>query len=730
MPYEVTAARKRPQSFEQLAGQEFVAATLEKSLETGRIAHAYLFSGPRGCGKTSTARILAKALNCEKGPTAEPCGVCDSCKSITAGSSLDVIEIDGASNTSVENVRQIKDEVLFPPNSSRYKIYIIDEVHMLSTSAFNALLKTIEEPPHYVIFMFATTEPHKVPATIKSRCQQFTFRLVASDVIVGLLATAAADIDVAAETEALLWIARESGGSVRDAYTLFDQVVSFAEGRITAALIREKLGLVGQDRMNALFGMFVAGDTAGSLSSLDAILGGGVSPEQFVADSVEYCRALLLVKNGITRESILGAPLSSFDLGITEALSGERIERILSIFLGTYRNLKESIDPRYELDLAVAKASHIGSYVPPSDVVRAVGALRRYLEKNAPAAGEQRQPPSHVASPVVAPAAAQVSAQAATKPSWAPDARPAAPVGAERTEAAQGRASAPVTVAAAAPVMVATASASVAPVNLPSVGYLDPAKLPELKKALVADIRKSNVLLATTLDKSHSWQLKDDVLQLSVSTQMECDLLRRFLGIVAEVLAQRLGSSKKINVILAGTEKPAGDGQEPDDSPFDIPGVNAGSAPQGIENVAQGTAGSVGKDSSRDPGRDSRLPGAFNERPREEGSAQRGEGGSASRGPASTSRGSAGAAPPQTPQREPQLSLHEREAIGLVERLFKGTLEGYARASPATLAVPASSATLATPTAPADLASDPVLDENVSRTAANGPDVYEDEIFE
>ncbi|MDP2791587.1 MAG: DNA polymerase III subunit gamma/tau, partial [Rectinemataceae bacterium] len=227
MPYEVTATRKRPQSFEQLAGQEFVAATLEKSLETGRIAHAYLFSGPRGCGKTSTARILAKALNCEKGPTPEPCGTCDSCKSIQAGSAFDVIEIDGASNTSVENVRQIKDEVLFPPNSSRYKIYIIDEVHMLSTSAFNALLKTIEEPPPYVIFMFATTEQHKVPATIKSRCQQFTFRLVASDVIVGLLAAAAADIGVTAEPEALLWIARESGGSVRDAYTLFDQVVSF-----------------------------------------------------------------------------------------------------------------------------------------------------------------------------------------------------------------------------------------------------------------------------------------------------------------------------------------------------------------------------------------------------------------------------------------------------------------------------------------------------------------------
>ena len=210
-----------------------------------------MFSGPGGCGKTRAARILAKALNCEKGPSAKPCGVCRSCVEIARGASLDVIEIDGASNTSVDDVRQIKDEVLFAPNGGRYKVYIIDEVHMLSNSAFNALLKTIEEPPPYIVFIFATTEVHKVPATIKSRCQQFAFRLFKVELIQELLASAAADIDVVAEPEALLWIAKESGGSLRDAYTLFDQVVAFSDGKMSSALILDKLGLTGLDVLGA-----------------------------------------------------------------------------------------------------------------------------------------------------------------------------------------------------------------------------------------------------------------------------------------------------------------------------------------------------------------------------------------------------------------------------------------------------------------------------------------------
>ncbi len=673
MPYEVTATRKRPQSFEQLAGQEFVAATLEKSLETGRIAHAYLFSGPRGCGKTSTARILAKALNCEKGPAAQPCGTCDSCRSITAGSSLDVIEIDGASNTSVENVRQIKDEVLFPPNSSRYKIYIIDEVHMLSTSAFNALLKTIEEPPHYVVFMFATTEQHKVPATIKSRCQQFTFRLVSPETIVELLAAAAAEIEVEAEAEALLWIARESGGSVRDAYTLFDQVVSFAEGRITAALIREKLGLVGQDRMNALFGLFVAGDTAAALGSLEEILRSGVSPEQFTADSIEFCRALLLVKHGITRESLLGAPLSSFDLSITEALSGERIERLLSIFLASYRSLKDSIDPRYELDLAVAKASHIGSYIQPSELVRAVGSIKRFLEKNAGGSGGAGAPPAIPARPATS--AQQLNTAPAAKPAapafsaprfrTSPENSPPAPETAEQSPETASQTVQSLPAAALSMDQSPAVSPAASPATSPAASAFNATRLPELKKTIVSDIRKNNIMLATTLDKSRAWTLEGNSLSVSVGTRMEYDMLKRFLGIIAEVMAARMGGPVKLEVKLAVAEKGEGEGAAPGDSPFD-PWSGTG------DNQAQTPV----RQSSSEPVRTPATMAATFKEPLDPA---RGGGGSADMGGAGAAGARAGSGSRLPPA--PVLSPAEKEAITLVEHLFKGSLAGFSQAA-------------------------------------------------
>lgn len=379
MAFEVTAARRRPRRFNELAGQNFVVSTLSSSIRQQRIAHAYLFSGPRGVGKTSAARILAKSLNCETGMTTEPCGTCASCVEIAAGSALDVIEIDGASNTSVNDVRAIKDEVLFAPGSCRYKIYIIDEVHMLSNSAFNALLKTIEEPPPYVIFIFATTEIHKVPATIRSRCQQFHFQLISLEVIRELLQRAAEEGGLTWEPEALFWIAKEATGSLRDAYTLFDQIVSFSDGSIRMDLIREKMGIVGTERINTLAGHMVQGSREKAIEFINTILSQGVSVETCIIDLCEYFRCLLLLKEHISKEQLLGARPEDFSPHVLDSLSVNQIEAAIDLLLGLYRNLRFSLNPRFELELAISKLCSLPQAVTPGDLIRRIETLQSEL---------------------------------------------------------------------------------------------------------------------------------------------------------------------------------------------------------------------------------------------------------------------------------------------------------------------------------------------------------------
>lgn len=378
MAYEVTATRKRPQRFEDLVGQEFVVSTLRNAIEQGRIAHAYLFSGPRGVGKTTSARLLAKALNCVHGPTSEPCGECDNCRGIAKGSSLDVIEIDGASNTGVNDVRVIKEEVMFPPTSSRYKIYIIDEVHMLSQSAFNALLKTIEEPPEYVVFIFATTETQKVPATIRSRCQQFNFQLIPLETIKGLLEQAASEMGIQADSDALFWIAKEATGSMRDAYTLFDQVVAFSNGRITLSQIREKLGLVGVDRINGIMKDVLARNSA-SLDKVHDLLARGMSIEQIIKDFSDYFRSLLLIKKGVKSENVLGEQVQSFPADIRDAFNEEQLEAALDMFLNLYRDIRYSLNPRVELELAISKLSKLRYVASTASIIEQIARLKNDL---------------------------------------------------------------------------------------------------------------------------------------------------------------------------------------------------------------------------------------------------------------------------------------------------------------------------------------------------------------
>ncbi|OHD75312.1 MAG: DNA polymerase III, subunit gamma and tau [Spirochaetes bacterium RBG_13_68_11] len=423
MPYEVTATRKRPQTFTELVGQEFVAATLTNALRQGAIAHAYLFAGPRGVGKTSVARILAKALNCEKGPNDTPCGTCASCLEIARSAALDVIEIDGASNTSVNDVREIRDEVLFAPQKGRYKVYIIDEVHMLSNSAFNALLKTIEEPPPYVVFIFATTEVHKVPATIRSRCQQYNFRLISAAEIRDKLREAASELGVKAEDKALTWIAKEATGSLRDAYTLLDQVVSFSGGSVTLEAIREKLGVLGIDELNAFVRPIAEGDPAKVLEQADAILAKGVSIEQFTADLAGYFRDLLFLRTGVTRDTLLGYAAADFAQEVVGRWTPLQLEKAVELLLAFYRGIRFSLNPRFELELALSRLARLDDLVSPAELREAIAELRsgtgspgRPPAKSEPARPlflHSDKPPASASSPA---ATAKTSATAAQAP--------------------------------------------------------------------------------------------------------------------------------------------------------------------------------------------------------------------------------------------------------------------------------------------------------------------------
>jgi DNA polymerase-3 subunit gamma/tau len=293
MAYVALYRQWRPQDFDALVGQKAVKTTLKNALASGKIAHAYLFSGPRGTGKTSMARILAKALNCEQGPTAEPCGQCGNCQRIVQGTSLDVIEIDAASNTSVDNIRDLREQVAFTPAESRYKVYIIDEVHMLSTGAFNALLKTLEEPPAHAVFILATTDPQKVPATIQSRCQRFEFRRVTVDEIAEHLAMVAAGSGIEADADALRLIAIQAEGGMRDALSLLDQCGVMTK-RVTVATVREVLGIVGREALHELTGAIGRRQLPQALATLNLLLEQGKDVKQVLTELIEYLRALVL----------------------------------------------------------------------------------------------------------------------------------------------------------------------------------------------------------------------------------------------------------------------------------------------------------------------------------------------------------------------------------------------------------------------------------------------------
>ncbi len=381
MSYVVTARKYRPQTFDELIGQEHIAGTLKNAIEKDRVGHAYLFSGPRGVGKTSAARIFAKALNCEKGPTAQPCGSCTFCREITEGRSLDLVEIDGASNRRIDEVRQLRENVRFVPSSARYKIYIIDEIHMLTTEAFNALLKTLEEPPDHVVFVFATTEIQKVPSTIRSRCQQFVFKRIPVPRIIEMLKKILSDFDVACEEKALFWIARNAAGSMRDAESILDQMISYSEGTIKEDDVFYVLGMPRYDVYHSFAKAIADGNYSACFKQLDSLIRDGTEVAAVITGMIEYFKNAYILGVSQNASGLINLPDEDIERmqSMLHRFSPSDLQNLLVLLSKLYLDARNSDLIRELFEITLIKMSHYRDIIHPASLVKRLEALKTEL---------------------------------------------------------------------------------------------------------------------------------------------------------------------------------------------------------------------------------------------------------------------------------------------------------------------------------------------------------------
>ena len=402
MSYMALYRKFRPQEFADVKGQEHIVTTLKNQIKADRIGHAYLFCGTRGTGKTTIAKIFAKAVNCEHPVDGSPCGECASCKAIAAGSSMNVIEIDAASNNGVDNIREIREEVAYRPTEGKYKVYIIDEVHMLSIGAFNALLKTLEEPPSYVIFILATTEAHKIPITILSRCQRYDFRRISIETISDRLMELMEKENVEVEERAIRYIAKAADGSMRDALSLLDQCIAFYLGqKLTYDHVLEVLGAVDTEVFSKLLRKVLAEDVAGAISQLEELVIEGRDLGQFVNDFTWYLRNLLLLKGSDDMEEVLDMSSENMALLKEEArlVEADVLMRYIRIFSELSNQVKYSSQKRILIEIAIIKLCKPAMETNMDSITDRLAKLEKKMEQGIPTAAPVSRPPMPKAIP-------------------------------------------------------------------------------------------------------------------------------------------------------------------------------------------------------------------------------------------------------------------------------------------------------------------------------------------